>query len=171
MNNVKLPWYQEPYVWLIILFPATAVVGGLITLNIAIIFKDDLVIDDYYKQGIEINRTLAREQTAAHYGLQVKLQIDQDRPLIDLYLTSSQPNYPKPEQLSLNFRHRAHASLDQQLVLPRVADTLYQARLPELVKGHWEIEVATPEWRLVKSVSIPLATKEVTMVPVPQTFR
>lgn len=34
-SQSKPPWYREPYVWLVISIPATAVVVGLITLALA----------------------------------------------------------------------------------------------------------------------------------------
>lgn len=44
------------------LMPATAIVAGFITLWLAITSYDGLVADDYYKQGLAINQTLARER-------------------------------------------------------------------------------------------------------------
>jgi len=36
MKTLKPPWYREPLVWLVIFFPAIAVMGGLITIYLAI---------------------------------------------------------------------------------------------------------------------------------------
>ena len=56
-DTPKKPWYREFYVWLVIFFPVLAIVAGFYTLKLAIESDDGLVEDDYYKQGIEINRT------------------------------------------------------------------------------------------------------------------
>jgi uncharacterized protein len=50
-------WYRNPYVWLIIVGPLTVIVASFITLYLAITHPDE-AIDDYYRKGIEINRTL-----------------------------------------------------------------------------------------------------------------
>jgi len=45
-------------VWLVIAGPAIVVVAGFITLYLAISRPDPLVTEDYYRKGIEINKTL-----------------------------------------------------------------------------------------------------------------
>ena len=72
LNNESqqvLPWYKESYVWLLIFFPLLAVIGGIVTTILAVQSDDGLVVDDYYKQGLEINRTLERDQVAVDYNL------------------------------------------------------------------------------------------------------
>ncbi len=56
------PWWQYGHVWLIIAGPAVVVVAGFITLAIAIRIPDPLVADDYYRRGLDINKTLAAEK-------------------------------------------------------------------------------------------------------------
>jgi len=56
------PWWQYGHVWLIIAGPAAVVVAGFITLAIAIRVPDPVVADDYYRRGLEINKTLAAER-------------------------------------------------------------------------------------------------------------
>ncbi|AKR43076.1 FixH family protein [Methylophilus sp. TWE2] len=50
-------WYHNPFVWLIIGGPLLVVVASFITLYLAITHPDP-AIDDYYRKGIEINKTL-----------------------------------------------------------------------------------------------------------------
>ena len=52
------PWFREPWVWLLIALPASAVLGGMVTIWIAVDSDDGLVVDDYYKRGLEINKKL-----------------------------------------------------------------------------------------------------------------
>jgi len=159
----KRPWYREPYVWLILLFPALAVVGGIITLNIAILFKDSLVVDDYYKQGIEINRVLERDQAASRHGLQATLHLKE--PLIWLSLTS-RTHYKAPPQITLKFIHHTRAGFDNSLMLEKIGEELYRGQLPQLVPGKWDLELAAEDWRLTKTFQVPLVNKEISIVPV-----
>lgn len=55
-------WWQYGHVWLIIAGPALVVVAGFITLAIAIRIPDPVVADDYYRRGLDINKTLAAEK-------------------------------------------------------------------------------------------------------------
>ena len=73
-NGVRC--YREPFVWLLIAFPATAVVVGFTLLGLAIYSDDGMVEDDYYRKGKEINRVLARDQAAAKHGLESTLAFD-----------------------------------------------------------------------------------------------
>ena len=52
------PWGKFGHVWLVISGPAIVVVAGFISLWLAISRPDPVVSDDYYRQGIEINKTL-----------------------------------------------------------------------------------------------------------------
>ncbi|HSV34346.1 MAG TPA: FixH family protein [Ramlibacter sp.] len=56
------PWWRHGHVWLLISGPAVVVVAGLVTAWIAAASPDPVVAADYYRRGIEINKTLAREK-------------------------------------------------------------------------------------------------------------
>lgn len=55
---VPQPWWKFGHVWLVIAGPAVVVVAGFITLYLAVSSPDPVVTPDYYRQGIEINKTL-----------------------------------------------------------------------------------------------------------------
>jgi len=56
------PWWKFGYVWLVIAGPAVVVVAGFSTLWLALANPESLVAEDYYRKGIEINKTLAAEK-------------------------------------------------------------------------------------------------------------
>lgn len=53
------PWWRYPHVWLVIAGPATVVVASFVTAFIAFRSVDPVVESDYYRRGMEINKTLA----------------------------------------------------------------------------------------------------------------
>jgi hypothetical protein len=53
------PWWRFPYVWMVMAGPAIVVVAGFATLWIALRVPDPVLASDYYRQGIEINKSLA----------------------------------------------------------------------------------------------------------------
>jgi hypothetical protein len=57
------PWWRHGHVWLIIAGPAAVVVAGLVTAWIAVQGADTLVAEDYYRRGVEINKTLAGDKS------------------------------------------------------------------------------------------------------------
>lgn len=54
----NLPWWKFGHVWLVIAGPAIVVVASFITLYLAVTRPDPVVTEDYYRKGIEINKTL-----------------------------------------------------------------------------------------------------------------
>ncbi len=52
------PWWKFGHVWLVISGPVIVIIAGFITLYIAIKIPDPVVSEDYYQQGININRAL-----------------------------------------------------------------------------------------------------------------
>lgn len=67
MNSVETgaPWWKFGHVWLVVAGPALVVVASFITLYLAISRPEQLVSEDYYQKGIEINRTLDQAANAA----------------------------------------------------------------------------------------------------------
>lgn len=54
------PWYRQFWPWFIIALPTAAVVGSITTAIIASQDGVNLVAEDYYKQGKEINQDLSK---------------------------------------------------------------------------------------------------------------
>ncbi len=60
-----LPWWKYGHVWLVVAGPALVVVASFVTLYIAVTRIDPVVTEDYYRKGLEINKTLNKEANAA----------------------------------------------------------------------------------------------------------
>jgi hypothetical protein len=148
------PWYREPFVWLLIAFPLTAVIAGFITLGLAISSDDGVVEDDYYLRGKEINRVLARDQAAATRGLQGRVELDDAQHQLLIRLTA-RAQATIPDNVELKFLHATRSGIDRILILARQPDGSYRAPLPELAPGHWNVQLAAQDWRLVGSLRIP----------------
>jgi hypothetical protein len=52
-------WWRYPLLWMVIGGPAVVVVASFVTFWLAWRSPDALVSEDYYREGIQINRTLA----------------------------------------------------------------------------------------------------------------
>jgi len=59
------PWWRYGFVWLIIAGPLAVVVASLWTGWIAMRDQDPVLSTDYYRQGLDINKTLERQGAMA----------------------------------------------------------------------------------------------------------
>jgi hypothetical protein len=140
------PWYKEFWPWFVMLFPASAVVGGIATYYVATQNNDGVVEDDYYKQGMTINRTLARDQAAASIGLAGQLRLAGGE--ASLVLTGNVAQWP--DSLRLRILHPTRAGMDQTVVLASRGGGRYAApcQLSGAAKWNLLLEDDHKNWRL-----------------------
>ena len=145
-------WYRHPLVWMVIVIPLTAVVGGIATMILAIQSDDGLVEDDYYQRGKEINQMLDRDYAAASLGLAAQVRLDDESLTVEL---SASAGYALPPRLTLDLMHATRAGYDQRLELTQTKSGIYTATLPALVAGRWNLQLAAEDWRLTGNLIWP----------------
>lgn len=69
-TNAK-PWWNFGYAWLIISGPLMVVIASIVTAYLAIDTPDP-AIEDYYRKGIEINKTLDAKRDALAPAVQAR---------------------------------------------------------------------------------------------------
>lgn len=146
-------WCREPMMLLVVGLPLVAVVGSVITLFIAARSFDGLVADDYYKQGLEINRRLERDKHAEALGLRVSLQRLADDELMRI-VVRGKADYVPPQAVEVAFTHATRAGLDRVLLAPLHADGSYAFPNPDLAAGRWNVTVGTSTWRRTETLFI-----------------
>ena len=141
------PWYREPWPWILMSGPAAVLIAGAATMWIAFASADGLVADDYYKQGLGINRVLAREEAARRLGVSAEVRLSEGKISVALRGES-------PEALFAQLAHATRAGHDMRLRLTRSASGAYEAELPPLAPGHWRLTIddALGRWRLAKEL-------------------
>ena len=139
------PWYREPWPWILMVGPASAIVAGGVTIWLAFASVDGLVADDYYKRGLAINQVLEKERAAFAAGISASVERDAARIRVRLQGAA-------PQALVARLVHATRAGHDQRLRLARVARGVYETDLPPLPAGRWRLIVEDPrgEWRIVK---------------------
>jgi len=150
-----LPWYKEYYVWFLILFPTLAVIGGIATTILAVQSDDGLVVDDYYKQGLEINRTLERDQVALDYNLDAKINLDQELEEVSIAMSATS-EFVYPDNLSVTFLHATRSGLDKEVHMLLTQDNIYRGNLSVLTAGKWYVHIQYDNWRLIKTITVDL---------------
>lgn len=144
-----LPWYRHYYVWFLIAVPAVAVVGGIATLIVAASTFDGLVVDDYYKRGLEINRTFERDRAARDMQLTASLLINGDSPRFRVVLKGND-RFHEPEQIQVSFLHATRSGLDQSRSLKSMGGGIYEGGNPDLPPGIWYVMIEAQGWRLLE---------------------
>jgi hypothetical protein len=155
MQQDTKPWHRQPWVWLLIALPMTAVIGGMVTIYIAVSTSDGLVVDDYYKRGKAINMDLARDRAAAEHQLQASLAIDLPARRVTLYLQSV--DYELPSTVALAILHPTRAGRDRQVRLQMVDAGRYTGTTGELGQGRWHAQLSADDWRLSGVLQLPQA--------------
>lgn len=151
-----LPWYREPWPWLLMAGPAAVVVAGFATLWIAISSSDGLVADDYYKQGLAINQTLQREALAVQNGYHAAAEFADDGRRITVRLESAS-GASLPDTLQLRIVHPTRAGRDGLVMLRKTSDGLYGGVGPALTEGRWMLILQDQQstWRLDGAMTAP----------------
>ena len=148
------PWYREPWPWLLMSGPALVIAAGTVTMVFAFTGRDALVAEDYYAQGIRINRTLQREARAAELGLRGTIVLDPGSVRVTLESTQ-----PLPRQIRLTASSATRAGMDRVVTLARDGAGIYSAPMAPLANGRWRFVLETDAWRLLSHASEGDATR------------
>lgn len=162
------PWYRQGWPWLVMVPPAAAVIGCIITITLAIRSADGVVAADYYKRGLAINEQLARSQQAEKIGLRAEVVTrgisngDEVRVRLDALQA------PPPEaSLKLRLVHPGRGGADREAVLARVAvhddgrqvEYVGQWHESSPITGHvnWRLVLEAKDWRIDGDASMIMA--------------
>ena len=140
-----LPWYRQFWPWFLILLPASVVVAGLSTVYIASKHADDLVVDEYYKDGMAINRQLEKKEYARELGIAAQLKFSAHS--VAVTVTGEVNN----NTLYLRLSHPLEADQDFTVELTAVEPGFYAGILQReiMARWHWTLENGDERaWRL-----------------------
>jgi len=153
LTEQSKPWYSYPLVWMMIAIPFSAVIMGVIMIWLAVDTDDGLVADDYYKQGLEINRVISRDKKAAELGVSAIIEFDNTIKIIKLQFDKgSLETFPQSMQLKL--QHATRENSDITVLLNHGIDNQYIGHVKQaLSEGIWYFEIsgkggADESWRL-----------------------
>ncbi len=69
-KDAKGQWWRYGHVWLVLSGPVIVVIASFITLYLAVVGMDPVVDEDYYRKGIEINKSLANDPASLAPAIQ-----------------------------------------------------------------------------------------------------
>jgi len=154
MTEKSTHWYRQPWAVGIFIIFLVDIIFALIFVYRSLDGADDVVVDDYYKDGLGINERIERTKTAASLGITADLeftQIEDGFFSVALDLNHAE-GFEPTDMLLLNLNHPVKEDLDRQVIMRRVADGRYEGESDLLLKHHWYINVepyrSEVNWRL-----------------------
>ncbi|MFW5824029.1 MAG: FixH family protein [Marinobacter sp.] len=145
-DEASRPWYRQPWLWFLLLFPAASIVYCIVAISIALNTHPSMVTDDYSKEGRGINQSLARDSRAAELGLEA--MISQNNRKLEVELASTGDT--APEYLLLQLFHPTLGEQDRVIQLNAVEPGIYRGQIAGNIDGRWYFDLTGPsrEWRI-----------------------
>jgi len=139
------PWYREPWLWFILAPLITVVIASTVMVTIAIYSQDDVISDNYYREG----RMLAQEFTSERYAKSIDLSgdIKFDMDVGEVLLTLNKAS--ESNNIELLISHPAKAEFDKTLSFRHLVGATYAAELSEALQGRWYLRL------VAKSENVP----------------
>jgi hypothetical protein len=162
------PWYNHFWPWFIVLLMGVSIVGALATVWIAFSNADPVVSENWYAEGVDINRRLERQHRATILGLRASLELANAEGRMVVHLEG--PGTDRLRAVRLHLSHPTVASRDRSLVLERVGPARFEVVMsdgPDALDGRWYAvlepgAVADPaiahtdrDWRLTGTFRMP----------------
>jgi hypothetical protein len=142
----QTPWYRERWPWLLAIMPTTAVILSFTFLWLAIKTDDGLVSDDYYKDGLAINKIITRDEAARSYNVSAVAQFKDSS--IDLQLAGKLPSMP--DSLELTLSHPTRKGFDHSVLLTRNQAGAYEGKVQDIINARYDVilEPLNGDWRV-----------------------
>ncbi|NIP72553.1 MAG: FixH family protein [Gammaproteobacteria bacterium] len=149
------PWYRQFWPWFLILIPGSAVLASIATVILAMRNPDGLVVDDYYRQGLAINRVLERDRRARTLGLAARVRLEPAAR--EVHLTLQARAGTSPRALRLRLIHPTRANMDREIRLHSTGEDEYAGRIDPLEPGNWHVQLEPGDgaWRLTGRLRAP----------------
>lgn len=124
-------WYRQFWPWFLFALPAAVVCASLYTLVLANRHSDQLVSDNYYRDGLAINERLSQDERARTLGLSARVEFVDDSATVVIRLAAHAIAGAGglPDQLTLLLLHPTDARGDRALVATAVNGELYRGHL------------------------------------------
>ncbi|MFL1483915.1 FixH family protein [Marinobacter sp. LN3S78] len=147
-DEANRPWYRQPWFWFLVLFPAMSITYCIIAITIALNTQSSMVVDDYSKEGLGINQSMARYVLASDLGLEARIRQSQRQ--LEVTLESSAATAVAPEYLVLQLFHPTLGKEDRVIQLRSVSPGLYRGQIAGNIDGRWYLDLSGPsaDWRI-----------------------
>ncbi|WP_250658006.1 FixH family protein [Alkalimarinus coralli] len=154
------PWFKQFWPWFLIVIPLVTIIYCAIMIYLAVTSENSLVSDNYYKDGLAINQSLAMDNKAKDLNLSAELRFG-EAGRVSLILDGDLPT--QPSFLTLKLLHPTVDGQDiEQKLLPEPG-YVYSTQLATPLTGRWYVDVIAQDssWRLKGQTALPSSTPTV----------
>ena len=157
------PWYQQRWAWFVLMPLIVVVVACIFFVGLAFKHADDVVIDNYYKEGRTINQRFEQDAQAEVLQLTGELRFDLS---VGEVLLSIRGEAEFPEQLTLLLNHPISEEFDQRVLLHKLGAGRYRGDLESQPQHRWYLRLLpvadvdqqnTADWRLNGEIDFALS--------------
>ena len=147
------PWYKQPWLWFVLSVPITSVILSSIMVTVAVVGKDSLVSDNYYKDGMAINQTIEQDKLAMSLGITSVITLNEGIALVSI----QSDKMPPQAFLTLKLLHPTKSSKDVIVKLLPTANG-FIGDIPPLIEGRRYLDLYAYDnsWRIREEVYLPL---------------
>ncbi len=143
-------WYKQFWGWFVFTPLFVVIIASLFFVSTAFKHADDVVIDNYYKEGRMINQSFEQDQEAIRLALKGELRFDRVSGEIMLKLDAAEK---LPTTLLLHLSHPANEDYDQRFELKRNAGNVYRGDLDRRIDYRWYVRIQPPSESLDTATS------------------
>lgn len=148
--------FREPWGWFVLSPLIAVVLVSSVTVTIAVTGADDVVSDNYYREGRMINHDFSAGENAAAMGVGGILLFDKHNREILFEKSASNAKEIRAETIQLYLSHPLEAEKDVTVSLQQGATGVYSATLFREISGRWYVRLSgyetaeenTELWRL-----------------------
>lgn len=163
-DSDNTPWYRQGWAWFLLTPLIVIVLVMAVLITIAVRWSDDVVIDNYYREGRMYNERLEQDQVAR--TLNIRADINFDLETGEAFLTLAGDT--SAASLVLLVQHPTEADLDQVLIFNHTGQGNFRADLQhhiqhahylQLFPGRAESDRPKATWRLKAQLNFSEATR------------
>ncbi len=149
-------WYKEPWLLLVVGGPLVVVCASIATGVLAWQGSDKVVAEDYYKQGLMINKDIQRDAKARALNLSASITLDLAAAKLKMQLSANE-KLPETVQVSLASSGGKSSSVTEvirRLPMKQIQPGIYEGDLNSISSLSLNsvkllhVKVETTEWRL-----------------------
>lgn len=157
-DQAKKPWFKQPWLWFVLSVPIASVILSSIMVTVAVVGKDSLVSDNYYKDGMAINQTIEQDLLADELKLAPLLSVVDNAVIMELNGDTTHPAFKKQAFITLKILHPTVSDEDVIIKLLPTPSGQFVGELPESILGRRYLDVYAfdESWRIREEVTFPL---------------
>lgn len=133
-----LPWYRQVWFWVVVGPLLFIIIFCSMTVSMAFHYSDDVVADNYYKEGRAINQLLQQDEHALALGLTANIRFDR---VANEVLVSIKNSKNLPKKILLFMDHPVKKNKDQHIVLHEIVRGEYRAELTTRLEYFWYLSL------------------------------